>query len=104
MLSSYYPGGRASALEIRNDAKFTAAYMDQQVVLLEPAAVSLREGVPDPPASVEYAVRISKGLPLQMSPSRTVLHKRTDRDKESHRKRILRVNKWSERAVRPHPG
>ncbi len=74
MLSSYYPGGRASALEIRNDAKFTAEYMDQQVVLLEPAAVSLREGVPDPPASVEDAVRISKGLPLQMSPSRTVLH------------------------------
>src|SRR5438094_852263 len=74
MLSSYYPGGRASALEIRNDAKFTAEYMDQQVVLLEPAAVSLREGVPDPPAGVEDAVRISKGLPLQMSPSRTVLH------------------------------
>jgi len=74
MLSSYYPGGKASALEIRNDAKFTAEYMDQQVVLLEPAAVSLREGVPDPPASVEDAVRISKGLPLQMSPSRTVLH------------------------------
>ena len=37
MLSSYYPGGRASALEIRGDAKFTAEYMDQQVVLLEPA-------------------------------------------------------------------
>lgn len=37
MLSSYYPGGRASALEIRDDAKFTAEYMDQQVVLLQPA-------------------------------------------------------------------
>src|SRR6266550_5890264 len=55
MLSSYYPGGRASALEIRNDAKFTAEYMDQQVVLLEPAAVSLREGVPGPPAGTEDA-------------------------------------------------
>jgi len=74
MLSSYYPGGRASALEIRNDAKFTAEYMDQQVVLLEPAAASLREGVPGPPAGTEDAARISKGLPLQMSPSRTVSH------------------------------
>jgi hypothetical protein len=74
MLSSYYPGGKASALEIRNDAKFTAEYMDQQVVLLEPAAVSLREGEPGPPAGTEGDARISKGLPLQMSPSRTVLH------------------------------
>ena len=37
MLSSYYPGGRASALQIQVDAKFTASYMDQQVVLLTPA-------------------------------------------------------------------
>ena len=37
MLSSYYPGGRASALQILNDAKFTANYMDEQVVLLAPA-------------------------------------------------------------------
>jgi Calcineurin-like phosphoesterase len=36
MLSSYYTGGRASALQIQNDAKFTANYMDQQVVLLSP--------------------------------------------------------------------
>src|SRR5438445_6997412 len=41
MLSSYYPGGRASALEICNEAKFTAKYMDQQVVLLEGKAVHL---------------------------------------------------------------
>ncbi|MBV9625626.1 MAG: metallophosphoesterase [Acidobacteria bacterium] len=40
MLSSYYPGGRASALEIRNSVKFTAEYMDQQVVLFEVAKVS----------------------------------------------------------------
>ncbi len=38
MLSSYYPGGRASALEICGDARFTAEYMDQQVVLIDPAA------------------------------------------------------------------
>jgi Calcineurin-like phosphoesterase len=37
MLSSYYPGGRASVLEIRDGVKFTADYMDQQVVVLEPA-------------------------------------------------------------------
>jgi Calcineurin-like phosphoesterase len=37
MLSSYYPGGKASALEICGGARFTAEYMDQQDVLLEPA-------------------------------------------------------------------
>ena len=41
MLASYYPGGRASALEICNEAKFTAKYMDQQVVLLEGKAAHL---------------------------------------------------------------
>src|SRR6266403_1619749 len=46
MLSSYYPGGRPSALEIRSDAKFTAEYMDQQMVLVEPAGPSLRTGAP----------------------------------------------------------
>ncbi|MGH9502884.1 MAG: metallophosphoesterase [Terriglobales bacterium] len=35
MLSSYYPGGRASALEICGDAKFTAVYMDEQTLLLD---------------------------------------------------------------------
>ncbi|MGH9862686.1 MAG: metallophosphoesterase [Candidatus Acidiferrales bacterium] len=37
MLSSRYPGGRASALEIQ-EGKFTAIYPDARVVLLEPAA------------------------------------------------------------------
>ena len=45
MLSSYYPGGRASALEICGDAKFTAAYMDQQMVLLDTAKASDKPGV-----------------------------------------------------------
>ena len=36
MLSTYYAGGRASALQIQDNAKFTADYMDEQVVL-EPA-------------------------------------------------------------------
>ncbi len=46
MLSSYYPGGRPSALEISSDTKFTAEYTDQRVVLLEPAGTSLRNGEP----------------------------------------------------------
>ena len=40
MLSSYYPGGRPSALEICGDAKFIAVYLDQQVVLLDSAGSS----------------------------------------------------------------
>ncbi len=40
MLSSYYPGGRASALEICGDTRFTAEYADQQVVLIPPAAAA----------------------------------------------------------------
>jgi Calcineurin-like phosphoesterase len=46
MLSSYYTGGRASALEINDDGKFTAVYLDQQVVLLEgkSAQYKLRKG------------------------------------------------------------
>jgi hypothetical protein len=35
MLSSYYHGGKPSALEIDGDRKFTAVYLDQQAVLLE---------------------------------------------------------------------
>lgn len=35
MLSSYYHGGKASALEIDDNRKFTAVYLDQQVVLPE---------------------------------------------------------------------
>ena len=35
MLSSYYPGGKPSALEIDANGKFTAVYLDQQVVLLD---------------------------------------------------------------------
>ncbi|HEY7680477.1 MAG TPA: metallophosphoesterase [Terriglobia bacterium] len=37
MLSTYYPGGRSSALEIAQN-RFSAVYMDSKVVLLEPAA------------------------------------------------------------------
>jgi Calcineurin-like phosphoesterase len=40
MLSSYYPGGRASALEICGDSKVIAVYLDKQVVLLDSGASS----------------------------------------------------------------
>jgi hypothetical protein len=35
MLSTYYPGGKASALEIGDDGSFMAVYLDQRVFLLE---------------------------------------------------------------------
>src|SRR5580765_6922689 len=37
MLSTYYPGGRPSALAICGGAKFIAVYLDQQTVLLDSA-------------------------------------------------------------------
>lgn len=46
MLSSYYPGGRASALEICGDGKFIAVYLDQQVVLLDSPGFSLQGAWP----------------------------------------------------------
>jgi Calcineurin-like phosphoesterase len=46
MLSSYYAGGRPSALEICGDAKFTAVYLDQQVVLVDSAGSPTQDGVP----------------------------------------------------------
>jgi hypothetical protein len=33
MLTSYYPGGRASALQIQDGTKFTPTYADQQAVV-----------------------------------------------------------------------
>jgi hypothetical protein len=44
MLSSYYPGGRPSALEICGNNKLIAVYLDQQVVLLDPAKSSQQNG------------------------------------------------------------
>jgi len=60
MLSSYYPGGRASAMEICGDAKFTAQYMDQQVVLLDSAVSSPGKAGSGAPAGVEVATKISE--------------------------------------------
>jgi calcineurin-like phosphoesterase family protein len=44
MLTSYYPGGGPSALEICGDAKFIAVYLDQQVVLLDSTGSSPQHG------------------------------------------------------------
>lgn len=46
MLASYFPGGRASALEIR-DGKFTAVYLGHRNVLLDTAAPGQSGLVPD---------------------------------------------------------
>jgi Calcineurin-like phosphoesterase len=64
MLNTYYHGGRASALEIQNHDKFTAEYMDQQDVLLEPAKVSLATGESEESARVGSAEWIFTGLSL----------------------------------------
>jgi hypothetical protein len=40
MLSTYYPGGRASVLEVFGGTKFTAEYMDEKTVLLDQRADS----------------------------------------------------------------
>jgi hypothetical protein len=57
MLSSYYHGGRASALEICGDTKFTAEYMDQYTVLLEPATSGQGGGAPAETARAEDAAK-----------------------------------------------
>jgi len=46
MLSSYYKGGRASALEIRRTDEFFAHYTNQQNVQLGPTKTSMREDGP----------------------------------------------------------
>ena len=61
MLSSYYPGGRASALEICGHGKFVAVYLDQQVVLLDPADSLQGEG-PGEHRGVEDGSALSEKL------------------------------------------
>ena len=62
MLSSYYPGGRASALEICGDAKFIAVYLDQQVVLLDSAGSSPQHGGPGEHPGVGDGATVSEKL------------------------------------------
>jgi hypothetical protein len=47
MLSSYYPGGRASALEICGGTKFIGVYLDQQVILLDSTGSPPQDAVPE---------------------------------------------------------
>ena len=62
MLSSYYPGGRPSALEICGDAKFVAVYLDQQIVLLDSATSSLQNGGPGEHPGVGDGTTVSEKL------------------------------------------
>jgi hypothetical protein len=64
MLSSYYPGGRASALEICGDAKFIAVYLDQQVVLLDSTGSSPQDGRPGEHALVGNGAKASEKIAL----------------------------------------
>jgi hypothetical protein len=59
MLSSYFPGGRASALEVCGDSKFTAKYMDQQVTLSDSAVSQPGKAGVAAPAGVEDATKVS---------------------------------------------
>ncbi len=60
MLSSYYPGGRASALEICGDGKFIAVYLDQQVVLLDSTGSSPQDGGPGEHPLVGNGAKVSE--------------------------------------------
>jgi hypothetical protein len=62
MLSSYYPGGRASALEICADAKkFIAVYQDQQAVLLDATGSSPQDAVGKGTSASEKVVNSAAG-------------------------------------------
>ncbi len=60
MLSSYYPGGRPSALEICGDGKFIAVYLDQQVMLLDSAGSLAQNGAPGEHPSVGSGAKDSE--------------------------------------------
>jgi len=62
MLSSYYPGGRSSALEICGGTKFIAVYMDGQEVLLDSAGASPQNGGLGEHPGVGDGARVSEKL------------------------------------------
>jgi Calcineurin-like phosphoesterase len=64
MLSSYYPGGRASALEICGDAKFIAVYLDQQVVLLDSTGSSPQDGGPEEHSLAGNGAKVSEKVAI----------------------------------------
>jgi hypothetical protein len=62
MLSSYYPGGRASALEICGEAKkFIAVYQDQQAVLLDATGSTPQDAVGNGTNASEKVVNLPAG-------------------------------------------
>ena len=63
MLSSYYPGGAASALEICGDGKFVAVYLDQQAVLLDSAGAAPQTGAADSGKPAEGLCSVATGGP-----------------------------------------
>jgi hypothetical protein len=64
MLNSYYPGGRASALEICGDARFIAVYLDQQVVLLDSTGSSPQDLVPGEHPLVGNGAKVSEKVAI----------------------------------------
>jgi hypothetical protein len=61
MLSSYYPGGRASVLEICEDGKkLIAVYLDQQAVLLDSTGTSPKDGSALERASAGNGAKVSE--------------------------------------------
>jgi hypothetical protein len=73
MLSSYYKGGRASALEICGGTKIIAVYPDQWLVLFDSARPSVVNGAPNH-AKVEGSSTIPEStsfLPAEVCPTGT---------------------------------
>jgi hypothetical protein len=71
MLSTYYHGGRASALEIENNVKFTAEYLNEHTVLLGPAKVSRMTGAPAKPVQAGNSEWMGQGFALPPQPFET---------------------------------
>ena len=65
MLSSYYPGGRAQLWKSAAIRKFTAEYMDQQVVLIDPALQPGKAAVPRLLPELKMRPRFRTNLPLR---------------------------------------
>src|SRR5262249_46070928 len=78
MLSSYYPGGRASALEICGNDKFIAVYLDQQVVLLDSAGSSTQNGGPGEHPEMGNGATVSEKLAADRICSGTTISPKQD--------------------------
>jgi len=83
MLSSYYVGGRASALQIQNGVKFRAEYTDQDVVLLEPQKSSLKTAGPERWSRMENTAWFARGFWPSSVMSGAAIHTK-DGNRASH--------------------